>query len=144
MTKSPKVFGDFYFDLGKETKTRNTGMGRVCDVSLRKGKSKFSFSVFPQEPEKQQLYDIPPSPQKAGLGPLASQPHVSMTRRRDSMLGKRERALGCFIGLVKIGNANASQKSLFHLKPLMAVVFRNRVSNVVWAGPPPSPCLSFS
>uniref|UniRef100_A0A452T5A0 Cas scaffolding protein family member 4 n=1 Tax=Ursus maritimus TaxID=29073 RepID=A0A452T5A0_URSMA len=31
---------------------------------------------FPkQEPEKQQLYDIPPSPQKAGLGPLASQPH---------------------------------------------------------------------
>ncbi|XP_045664387.1 cas scaffolding protein family member 4 isoform X1 [Ursus americanus] len=28
-----------------------------------------------KEPEKQQLYDIPPSPQKAGLGPLASQPH---------------------------------------------------------------------
>ncbi|XP_034881323.1 cas scaffolding protein family member 4 [Mirounga leonina] len=28
-----------------------------------------------KEPEKQLLYDIPPSPQKAGLGPLASQPH---------------------------------------------------------------------
>uniref|UniRef100_A0ABI7WNC4 SH3 domain-containing protein n=1 Tax=Felis catus TaxID=9685 RepID=A0ABI7WNC4_FELCA len=27
-----------------------------------------------KEPEKQQLYDVPASPQKAGLGPLASQP----------------------------------------------------------------------
>ena len=34
--------------------------------------------VFSQEPGTQQLYDIPPSPQKAALGPPASQTNVSM------------------------------------------------------------------
>ena len=66
--------------------------------------------------EKQQLYDVPASPQKAGLGPLASQPSVSMMRRGDLLLGKCEPPPGRFISVVQSRDTNASEQNLFHLE----------------------------
>lgn len=76
VTKSPKIFCDLCFYLKKILEWES-----LWCAAIRKGKSKLSsFVVFPQEPEKQQVYDIPASPQKAVLGAPAGQPGVSMTR----------------------------------------------------------------
>ncbi|XP_045836065.1 cas scaffolding protein family member 4 isoform X1 [Meles meles] len=42
-----------------------------------------------KEPEKRQLYDIPPSPQKAGLGPSASQPSGQSAPLTLAIAGRR-------------------------------------------------------